>query len=201
MRSDMRRVRSPTGRGAAVKPYYEDDLVTLYHGDALEILPQLPKGAAKAVITDPPYVLGQASSQGKAGAWSDLMNGAFWFTTWYRHIPRLLAHGGSFWTFANWRTLPTVARAASDAAMHISGVVVWDKQIIGTGGNRGLRSTYELIALMPAPGFVMEDRALGDVWRYPVNIPQGVRAPGREAAGNRVPDLLRLSTAAAVAGR
>jgi site-specific DNA-methyltransferase (adenine-specific) len=34
-------------------PYYSDALVTLYCGDAMEILPTLPR--ADAVITDPPY--------------------------------------------------------------------------------------------------------------------------------------------------
>jgi site-specific DNA-methyltransferase (adenine-specific) len=39
-----------------VKPYYQDDLVTLYHGDCREILPTIePVGA---VVTDPPYGLG-----------------------------------------------------------------------------------------------------------------------------------------------
>ena len=36
-----------------VKVYYQDDFVTLYHGDALEIMKSLPQ--ADAVITDPPY--------------------------------------------------------------------------------------------------------------------------------------------------
>jgi DNA modification methylase len=34
-------------------PYYQDDAVTIYHGDCREILPQL--GRFDAVITDPPY--------------------------------------------------------------------------------------------------------------------------------------------------
>jgi site-specific DNA-methyltransferase (adenine-specific) len=34
-------------------PYFQDDTVTLFHGDALELLPKMPK--ADAVVTDPPY--------------------------------------------------------------------------------------------------------------------------------------------------
>ncbi|WP_307816271.1 DNA-methyltransferase [Mycobacteroides abscessus] len=36
-----------------MKPYYQDDLVTLYHGDCRDVLPVL--GEVDAVITDPPY--------------------------------------------------------------------------------------------------------------------------------------------------
>lgn len=36
-----------------MKPYYEDETVMLFHGDALELLPKMPK--ADAVVTDPPY--------------------------------------------------------------------------------------------------------------------------------------------------
>lgn len=35
--------------------YYQDDLVTLYHGDCLEVMPTLPAGAADMVLSDPPY--------------------------------------------------------------------------------------------------------------------------------------------------
>lgn len=36
-----------------IEPIYTDDWVTLYHGDCLEVLPQL--GTVDHVITDPPY--------------------------------------------------------------------------------------------------------------------------------------------------
>jgi site-specific DNA-methyltransferase (adenine-specific) len=39
-----------------VKPYYSDDSVTIYHGDAREILPTLSQ--ADLILTDPPYGLG-----------------------------------------------------------------------------------------------------------------------------------------------
>tara|TARA_Y100000310_G_C20479540_1_gene714017 strand:+ start:194 stop:838 length:645 start_codon:yes stop_codon:yes gene_type:complete len=36
-----------------VRPYYQDDAVTIYHGDCREILPQLEN--VDLVLTDPPY--------------------------------------------------------------------------------------------------------------------------------------------------
>lgn len=38
-----------------MKPYYADDLVTLYHGDSREALADMPDMSVDAVITDPPY--------------------------------------------------------------------------------------------------------------------------------------------------
>lgn len=35
------------------KPYYQDDAVTIYHGDCRDILPSLPR--VDLVLTDPPY--------------------------------------------------------------------------------------------------------------------------------------------------
>lgn len=36
-----------------IKPYYQDKYCTIYYGDCLEILPELPK--VDLVLTDPPY--------------------------------------------------------------------------------------------------------------------------------------------------
>lgn len=37
-----------------MKPYFQDDFVTLYHGDSMEIAPRLGL-KADAIVTDPPY--------------------------------------------------------------------------------------------------------------------------------------------------
>ena len=40
-----------------MNPHYADDLVTLYHGDCLDVLRELPDASVDAVVTDPPYGL------------------------------------------------------------------------------------------------------------------------------------------------
>ena len=36
-------------------PYYQDEAVTIYHGDCREILPLLPENSIDLILTDPPY--------------------------------------------------------------------------------------------------------------------------------------------------
>ena len=41
-----------------IKPYYQDNYVTIYHGDCREVLPELPDKSVDLVLTDPPYNVG-----------------------------------------------------------------------------------------------------------------------------------------------
>jgi len=151
------------------EPYYSDDHVTIYHGDCLDVLPTL--GQVELVVTDPPYVIGAVSAgnmASKSGGWADMMNSSSWFSSWYRIVDGLLKHDGAMWSFLNWRTLPVVMRAAVDAQMPVTSMLVWDKQWIGPGGVQGLRPSYELVALLAQPGFAIADRGLPDVWQHKV---------------------------------
>lgn len=150
---------------------YQDDLVTLIHGDALEILPTLERGTVSTVLTDPPYIIGAVSAgtmASKSGGWADMMNSSMWFSAWYRECDRLLHRKGSMWTFANWRTVPVIMRAALDAGLPITSMMVWDKEWIGPGGQQGLRPSYELCALMAQPDFAIPNRGIADVMRHKV---------------------------------
>lgn len=172
------------------EPYYEDAGVTLYHGDALELLPTMAPGSFETVLTDPPYIVGSSSAGGaernigtKGGMWADLMNSAVWFSAWYAEMPRVLNRHGSFWTFCNWKTFPVVTRAAMTVGVGITSLMVWDKEWIGPGGPVGLRPSYELVALMGMPDFGIPDRSQADIIRHKVGSYKASGHPAEKPEG------------------
>ena len=61
----------------AMKPYYESERGKLYHGDCLEIAPQLD-GVFDLCLTDPPFSFAGSSSNGVT-ALADEQFFEFWF--------------------------------------------------------------------------------------------------------------------------
>jgi len=49
-------------------PYYQQDGITIYHGDCREILPVL--GRCDLLLTDPPYGIAHKTGQATGGKWS-----------------------------------------------------------------------------------------------------------------------------------
>ncbi|HET6494961.1 MAG TPA: DNA methyltransferase [Thermoleophilia bacterium] len=148
-------------------PYYEHDNIKIYHGDSREILPDIE--SVDLVVTDPPYVFGIASTakEGKCGGWGDMMNAAAWYAITLKQLRRATLHReGAVWMFNSWRSFPVLARAAHEVKWPIESLLVWDKGGLGPGGPRGLRPTYELVALFAHAEFKIHNRSVPDVMRY-----------------------------------
>jgi DNA modification methylase len=101
-------------------PYYEDSAVTIYHGDCLDILPQL--GRLDLLLTDPPYgVLSESGSAATRRSGGNVDNGIVAWDVAPDYMPLVIAAGDvqMIWGGCHLDLPPTV------------GYLVWDKQIDG----------------------------------------------------------------------
>lgn len=97
-------------------PHYSEDLVTLYHGDCIEVMRTLPAESVHAIVTDPPYGLG---FMGKA--WDDLPPGLDFAVEAFR----VLKPGGHILAFGGTRTSHRLAVAIEDAGFEIRDSIAW----------------------------------------------------------------------------
>lgn len=111
-----------------MKPYYQDDLVTLYHGDCLDVLRELPENSVDAVCTDPPYEL---AFMGKG--WD--ASGIAFSTEVWSHCLRILKPGGHLLAFGGSRTWHRLAAAIEDSGFEIRDSIAW---LYGSGFPKSL---------------------------------------------------------------
>ncbi len=146
---------------------------TLYLGDCLEVLADMPENSVDAVVTDPPYMINTKSDgAGKISPWADWCNASFWYREWLGTCRNKIGGCGPLWSFLNWRSIVTFQKAACDLDWPIESLMVWDKQWIGPGGPNGLRPSYEMVALWCVGGFAIKNRGLPDVQRFKVPGPK-----------------------------
>lgn len=141
-----------------MKPYYEDDQATLYHGDALMTLPLLPSATARAVILDPPYSFESISVRGR----DDGAAGTSGAPTMLLHQTliqtyRLLAPGGIAPILAQWRRMPDVSYLAALSGLRLSACVAWVRNRVGTGGL--FRSSWDPILVGSKGSPTLRDKA------------------------------------------
>jgi site-specific DNA-methyltransferase (adenine-specific) len=131
-----------------LKPYFDKDGITIYRGEALETLRQLPDKSVHAVITDPPYSSGGMVRGDRAGstprekyqltgtvleypAFSgdnrDQRSFGYWCALWLSECLRISVPGAPIVMFSDWRQLATASDALQAGGWIWRGVAAWDK--------------------------------------------------------------------------
>jgi site-specific DNA-methyltransferase (adenine-specific) len=126
-----------------VKPYYADDMVTLYAGDCLDVLPTLPDASIDAVVCDPPYGLTEMSTVKVLAAIAAWMAGdrthvpdgrGFMGREWDQFVPppgvwdecmRVLKPGGHLLAFSGTRTVDLMTLSIRIAGFEIRESIFW----------------------------------------------------------------------------
>ena len=134
-------------------PHYTDELVTLHHGDCLDVLRTLPDASVDSIVTDPPYGLANTTSAQVtetitawlAGDREYLPGGSgFMGKAWDAFVPpvavwdeamRVLKPGGHLLAFAGSRTFDLIALAIRLAGFDVRDSIAW---LYGSGFPKSL---------------------------------------------------------------
>ena len=130
-----------------MKPYYQDEWVTIYHGDCREILPSLEK--VDLVLTDPPYFLPIQSYVGTRGngyqkrMLGDLSVLKGYFELVFSDFEKVLKSNGTYYVFCDAKSYPIFWQVMFPLCKNVR-LLIWDKQISYNGYT--WRHQHELIA-------------------------------------------------------
>lgn len=132
-----------------MRPYFERDGITIYQGDALAVLRDLPTGCVDVLITDPPYSSGGMvrndrmqdvhtkyvrsdsyagnALSGFSGDNRDQRAFGYWVALWLSESQRVVKPGGIAALFSDWRQLPVTTDALQAGGYVWRGIVPWYK--------------------------------------------------------------------------
>jgi site-specific DNA-methyltransferase (adenine-specific) len=130
-----------------MKPYYQDGLATIYHGDCNEVMPRLPDGSVKLVIADPPYGISYRSGLRQISF--DFIEGDKTYPAdWLKAIRKTTHDSATLYVFCNDRSFDVARLALYESKFELKKTLVWDKMSVTAGDleNYGDRVEYILFA-------------------------------------------------------
>lgn len=140
-------------------PHYQDADVTLYHGDCLNVLRELPDNSVDSVVTDPPYGLANTTPRMVAETITAWISGdreylpggsGFMGKAWDAFVPpvavwdecmRVLKPGGHLLAFSGSRTLDLMSLGIRLAGFEIRDNIAW---LYGSGFPKSRNVTAEM---------------------------------------------------------
>ena len=158
-------------------PYYQDDLVTLHHGDALEVARELESGSIQTIVTSPPYFgLRDYGADGQMGAEDSVSEYVAGMVALFHELRRVLADEGTLWlnmgdSYAGARGGPQgVSGEMSGRAVaeHRQGVKTRTPEI---GAKNLLGIPWRVAFALQADGWILRSDI---IWAKPNPMPESV---------------------------
>lgn len=150
---------------------------TLYEGDAISLLPELPGGTIDLIITDPPFAIDfKAKRLNYNRSGSNVLEG-------YREVPeeeyreftqrwigeaaRVLSPAGSMYIFSGWNRLRDILEGIDSAGLSTINHLIWKYQFGVFTKKKYVTSHYHILFVVKDPKrytFNKVDHYPEDVW-------------------------------------
>ena len=147
-----------------MKPYYQDPHVTLWHGDALDVLRTLPDGSVDCCVTSPPYFgLRDYGSPGQYGLEASPAEYVERMRAVFAEVRRALADDGTLWLNIGdsySRSWGAQGKSDSNAGMHraVLDAGGYKLEASGTGSIRpGMPPAKNLLGIPWRLAFALQD--------------------------------------------
>ena len=114
----------------------------LYHGAALQILPEIPSNSVELIFADPPYNIGKDFGSGSMA--KNTTEYLEWCELWIDELVRVLCPTGSMYIMNATQFMPYVDIMVSKR-LHVLGRVVWHYDSSGVQAKKRFGSMYEPI--------------------------------------------------------
>jgi len=167
-------------------PYYDHAGITIYHGDCLELMPQLPEACAGVIYTDPPFTAAGGSTNGKVLD-ADTQFFGHWFDDVAEQMRRCSSPASCWLMHCDWRTIGVIQRSVQRAGRNIRGeafrvtqALYWHRGSIGMGSP--FRNAVEMLAFAPGPRWASQmpknvSTLIEERWPYGYKQHHGAEKP------------------------
>lgn len=172
----------------------------IIHGDALELMRQIPNNSIDLIVTSPPYNIknstGNGLKDGRGGKWANakLQNGYGYYddampydkyVKWQRdcltEMLRIIPEDGAIFYNHKWRVQNGLLQDRQDIVegFPVRQIIIWRRKG-GLNFNSGyFLPTYEVIYLIAKPKFQLAPKAnrYGDIWEFGQDLNNSHPAP------------------------
>jgi site-specific DNA-methyltransferase (adenine-specific) len=153
------------------------DYNTIYLGDALELLPEIPDGVIDLVVTDPPFAIDfKAKRENYNRTGSNVIEGyrevsescyPEFTRRWMKEAARVLTPDGSMYVFSGWNRIRDILEGLDEAGFTTINHLIWKYQFGVFTQKKFVTSHYHILFVVKNPAsytFNKIDHYPEDVW-------------------------------------
>lgn len=122
---------------------YSNEAATIYHGDCLEVLEEIPDSSVDLIIADPPYNIGKRFGKFK-DSWPSDLEYVEWCYSWLEICINKLKQTGALYVMASTQAMPYLDLWLRDR-LTVMSRIVWHYDSSGVQAKKYFGSLYEPI--------------------------------------------------------